>query len=84
MSNIDFDHYLVAAKMQTHFCATKNTRQQTEERWNVEKLTKWFSLDLHFSSLRALINKTELQIINEHLRRSNEEHEVGHLPRLTS
>ncbi|XP_054082672.1 uncharacterized protein LOC105219245 isoform X1 [Zeugodacus cucurbitae] len=36
--NIDSDHYLVAAKIRTRLCVEKRTRQQTQGRFDFEKL----------------------------------------------
>ncbi|XP_049304006.1 uncharacterized protein LOC125776321 [Bactrocera dorsalis] len=59
--NIDSDHYLVAAKIRTRLCAAKNARQQTQGRFDVEKLQSQHSAERFSTRLALLLSESTRQ-----------------------
>ncbi|XP_054084799.1 uncharacterized protein LOC128921370 [Zeugodacus cucurbitae] len=59
--NIDSDHYLVAAKIRTRLCAAKNARQQTQGRFDVEKLQSQQTATKYSTRLALLLSESTHQ-----------------------
>ncbi|XP_050331585.1 uncharacterized protein LOC126760169 [Bactrocera neohumeralis] len=59
--NIDSDHYLVAAKIRTRLCAAKNARQQTQGRFDVEKLQSQQTAERFSTRLALLLSESTSQ-----------------------
>ncbi|XP_050339414.1 uncharacterized protein LOC126765720 [Bactrocera neohumeralis] len=59
--NIDSDHYLVAAKIRTCLCAAKNARQQTQGRFDVEKLQSQQTAERFSTRLALLLSESTRQ-----------------------
>ncbi|XP_049316710.1 uncharacterized protein LOC125779404 [Bactrocera dorsalis] len=59
--NIDSDHYLVAAKIRTRLCAAKNARQQTQGRFDVEKLQSQHTAERFSTRLALLLSESTRQ-----------------------
>ncbi|XP_049306667.1 uncharacterized protein LOC125777006 [Bactrocera dorsalis] len=59
--NIDSDHYIVAAKIRTRLCAAKNARQQTQGRFDVEKLQSQQTAERFSTRLALLLSESTRQ-----------------------
>ncbi|XP_054082617.1 uncharacterized protein LOC128920129 [Zeugodacus cucurbitae] len=59
--NIDSDQYLVAAKIRTPLCVAKNVRQQTQGRFDVEKLQSEQTATKYSTRLALLLSESTHQ-----------------------
>ncbi|XP_054089770.1 LINE-1 retrotransposable element ORF2 protein isoform X1 [Zeugodacus cucurbitae] len=59
--NIDSDHYLVAAKIRTRLCAAKNAGQQTQGKFDVEKLQSQQTATKYSTRLALLLSESTHQ-----------------------